>query len=97
MSLRCLFFGHRRKYVGVEDIVWNTDMGFLEKRCPHGYATLYNCDICGKSNQIARWVCPCGSMGERYIRISEGVFTIHFGRLVPDEKRWANWKRLESK
>lgn len=89
--------GHKKKYVGVEDIVWVGDAGVLERPCPHEHSCLVHCSTCGKSVQIARWVCECGSMGETYIRQGTGIYRVDFGKLVPDEKRWANHLSLSQK
>jgi hypothetical protein len=86
----CGLFGHEKKYVGVEDIVWEGEYGLFERPCVHDEIGMKWCSVCGKSCQVARWVCSCGFMGETYIRIGAGMFKVEFGKLVPDEKRWAN-------
>jgi hypothetical protein len=90
MRFPCWLVGHCQMYVGVEDIVWVGEFGELERPCVHNRPWLKCCDICGKSIQIARWYCPCGVMGETFIPKGKGLFRVEFGRLVPDEKRWAN-------
>lgn len=91
MSLLCRFGAHRRKYVGVANIEDVTFAAKWGRMCSHGYYGRENCLTCSKTSQIARWVCVCcGAMGERYIKRGQGVFTVTFGKLVPDEKRWAN-------
>ena len=86
----CWLIGHKKKYVGVEDIVWADDSGSLKRPCVHDHAWLKHCRVCGKSVQIARWVCGCGMMGETFIAQGAGIYRVEFGKLVPDEKRWAN-------
>ena len=86
----CWLTGHKKKYVGVEDIVWADDSGSLKRPCVHDHAWLKHCSVCGKSVQIARWVCECGMMGETFIAQGAGIYRVEFGKLVPDEKRWAN-------
>jgi hypothetical protein len=90
MRLPCWLGGHTKNYVGVEDVVWKDEYGVLERPCSHDRTWLKHCDICGKSIQIARWFCLCGEMGETFIRVGTGIFKVEFGKLVPDEKRWAN-------
>ena len=84
----CRFFGHKKKYVGVEPVVWKDDSGFLPAPCPHGCLWMKHCNICKDTNQICRWVCECGAMGQDFIR--NGIYKVEFGKLVPDEKAWGN-------
>lgn len=93
----CWLTGHSKKYVGVEDVIWEGEFGLLDRPCSHDKKSLFQCDICGKSVQIARWVCECGQMGETYIPHGTGIYRVDFGKLVPDEKRWANHLSLTSK
>ena len=90
MSFSCRLLGHSKKYVGVKDIEWVDTYGSLKVPCAHGYCFINNCDTCKTTVQIARWVCACGAAGETYIKRGTGIFAVHFGKLVPDEKRWAN-------
>lgn len=90
MKRFCGLFGHDKKYVGIEDIVLDEDRNYLKRACAHGNVFLNHCRTCGDSLQVARWVCECGVMGETYIKIGTGIFKAEFGKLVPDEKRWAN-------
>lgn len=92
--LPCWLVGHRHHYVGVENIVWKDDSGYLAHPCPHDYLFLKHCNKCRDTAQIARWMCRCGKMGETYIREGQGMFKPEFGRLVPDEKAWANRIRI---
>lgn len=40
---------------------------------------------------LARWICKrCIAVGEDDI---ESFVKVHQGKLVPDEKAWANWER----
>lgn len=89
MSILCLFGHRRRTYVGVADVrdVWASLAG---KPCVHGMQFVQHCDVCYRSAQVARWVCDCGAMGEQFIRRGRGIFKVHMGDLVPDEKRWSN-------
>lgn len=90
MKRSCWLLGHDKKYVGIEDITWKGEFGFFERPCIHDCICMKHCSICGKSTQVARWVCSCGLMGETYIKVGTGLFQVSFGNLVPDEKRWAN-------
>ena len=85
----CWLFGHEKKYVGVEPIVWKNRLGELPLPCPHGFEFMKNCGVCDKATQICRWICECGSMGQDFIR--EGFYKVEFGKLVPDEKGWGNY------
>ena len=85
----CLF-GHDKEFVGVEKIVWIDESGSLERACKHGHRWLSHCNTCGKSSQIARWMCRCGVMGEIFVPVGHGLFKVHMGALVPDDKAWAN-------
>ena len=88
---RCWLFGHKRKYVGVEDRFDKRDP--YPQECPHGYKFTTHCDFCMNVMQIARWFCErCTKGGEHAIRRGEGLYTVSFGKLVPDEKKWANYK-----
>lgn len=87
----CCLLGHKKKYVGVEDRLDKTEI--YPKYCAHQHQFIKHCDFCWNVLQIARWVCErCDAMGERIIRRGEGLFKVHFGELVPDEKKWANFK-----
>lgn len=87
----CFFFKHRRKYVGVQD--FRVDDLDISLKCMHGFYGLDYCDTCRATVQFARWTCDrCGKMGEDRIMKGQGIFTVSFGMLVPDEKRWANFK-----
>ena len=43
----CWLTGHKKKYVGVEDIVWADDSGSLKRPCIHDHAWLKHCRVCG--------------------------------------------------
>ncbi len=86
MSVLHRLIGHAERYVGVVDL----DVMKWRPPCAHGKQFLDHCDVCKGSVQIARWVCDCGVAGETYIKRGTGIFTVQFGKLVPDEKRWAN-------
>jgi hypothetical protein len=89
--LLCWLFGHEKKYVGVEDRLEKKDA--YPKDCPHGWSFIKYCNFCLNVMQIARWFCQrCPKGGETYIWRGEGLFTVQFGKLVPDEKKWANFK-----
>lgn len=86
--LGCIFGIHRRRYVGVVKVERKDPYpGY----CPHHEQWISCCGTCRSSSQVARWVCACGAMGERYIRMKDGVFMVRFGELVPDEKTWGNF------
>ena len=90
MNPLCLF-GHKKKYVGVEDRFDKSDP--YPKECMHGPRWTSHCTFCKNVAQIARWVCErCQKMGQTPIWLGQGVYTVHFGKLVADEKRWANYK-----
>ncbi len=91
MDIRCWFLGHRKKYVGVQDLLDKTEI--YPKYCIHQCQFIRHCDFCWNVLQIARWVCErCSVMGEKSIRRGDGLFMAYFGKLVPDEKKWANFK-----
>ncbi len=91
----CWLLGHKKKYVGVEDLMEKRD--FYPQTCPHGWHSVKHCGFCWKIMQIARWACiACNRMGEDHIWRGQGLFTVQFGELVPDEKKWANFKFYES-
>jgi hypothetical protein len=91
VRILCWLLGHKRKYVGVEDRFDKSEI--YPKYCPHEHQFIRHCHFCWNVMQIARWVCErCPKMGELPIRKGEGVYTVHFGKLVPDEKKWANHK-----
>lgn len=91
MTFLCWLRGHEKKYVGVEDRLDKTE--HYPKYCVHQHQFIRHCDFCWNVLQIARWVCErCDVMGERNVRRGEGLFTVSFGKLVPDEKKWANYK-----
>lgn len=87
MSIAC-FFRHRRRYVSIYD-----------KKFYSGQA----CDVrafyihwhwSDTTFQVARWVCDReGCLGHGEICLGEyekGIYTIHQGKVIIDEKRWAN-------
>lgn len=84
----CLF-GCDKKYVGIEEVPLRRDDN---RQCPHGWYKIWeHCDFCKVFGQVAHWVCRrCEKMDRTIIRRSSGVFMVEFGKLVPDEKRWAN-------
>ena len=91
----CWLLGHQKKYVGVEDFMEKKN--FYPGTCPHGFHGVRNCDFCWTIMQIARWACTrCRKMGEDRIWRGQGLFMVSFGELVPDEKKWANFKYYES-
>lgn len=75
----CLLF-HKKEYVAIRDIREHNPISYCggsAQACP---------------GQIARWICrSCGKMGEKYLCHKKGFYAISFEKLVPDEKRWANF------
>lgn len=72
------FWSHDKRFVSIRDLA----------RCGHTVDWTQS----GSHLQDARWLCTrCPSMGEDCID-KQGVWMIHQGALVPDEKRWASWK-----
>lgn len=93
--LLCLLGIHRKKYVGVVDFKLSYSIHDCHD-CVHKKPQAYYCSDCRHSHQVARWACErCTKMGEKWIRKSEGLFTIEYGYLVPDEKRWGNLSTKE--
>lgn len=81
-----LAFGHRKRYVAIV-----LKSGFSCSRITHSYHYM----AIEEPTQVARWVCDrCGKMGEYCLgQEIKGTWTVSGGRLVPDEKRWANLKK----
>lgn len=81
--MKCLF-GHLKEYVAVR-LGW----------CNVAYMMLIFPVIDTVKGTTARWVCKrdgCGAMGEDTFR---GTMAIHHGKIVPDQKAWANWEGSE--
>lgn len=92
LPILCWLFRHQRRYVGVQDFSY-ADWGGSNIPCIHGWYSLNGCTPCRLTVQLARWACDrCGKMGEDRIKKGEGIYTVSFGMLVPDDKRWANYK-----
>jgi len=90
--IRC-WFGHTQKFVGINEIPMENPYPGV---CHHGYHFRDHCDICRNSAQVAMWVCEhCPKMGAVFIKRSDGIFTVSFGKLVPDEKAWSNYTAIE--
>ena len=45
----CWLLGHKKRYVGIEVIVWKNYNGELPTPCPHGHYFMNNCDVCKKA------------------------------------------------
>ncbi len=93
----CWFFGHDQEHISIRsDRRWNDhgDCGRLEHRTHRGYKD-------GKENlwpcYITKWVCRrCPDMGFRCIGdVYEGAWKIEYGRVVPDSKKWAEFRTTE--
>lgn len=88
LRTKCLF-GHPRKYVAAVPLKFDFYNGVGDPR----YETSGGITV--SYSHIARWVCAnenCKGMGEHPIE-GPGAWTVSFGKLVPDEKRWANGPR----
>lgn len=88
LRTKCIF-GHPRKYVAAMPLEFEyyNGLGEAKYKTVGGISVLYS--------HVARWVCAtegCPKMGEHPIR-GQGAWTVSFGKLVPDEKRWSNAPR----
>lgn len=93
--LPCLLGLHKKKWVGVFDY----PLPGPSQKCPHGWwEWRIHCNTCPKTSQVARWSCEvCIKMGEHFIMKGEGLYTVKFGCLVPDEKRWGDGSDPQNK
>lgn len=94
-SRPCWFFGHQKKHLSIERRV------FLET------------GICGRPDHprahkylgveavcfVTKWVCSkCQEMGLFCVgEEKDGAWTIEHGKIVPDEKAWAQWDNSKPK
>jgi hypothetical protein len=81
-----LAFGHRRKYLNVE-VRCGTFGGWSCGRFLHRW------HFSDDRIWVTRWVCSrCGKMGQTCLGDARhSAWKIEHERLVPDEKRWANF------
>jgi len=91
----CWLFGHKKRYVGIRDQEKGDPQRLMrfKDKCVHGYWYYDHCGQCMDTVQVAMWVCDrrgCIGMGTTPIKNGTGLFAVHFGALVPDEKRWSN-------
>lgn len=87
----CKWFGHDKKYVALRTC------GCVASTSPEASGRGFNCDhnhqIGDKGIYIARWICRrCPEMVEECLGKSRD-WKIEHERLVPDEKKWANWSQ----
>lgn len=84
--LCALWFGHRKKYLSVEV----RKGGYGGVNCGAFFHQLHWSQ---DNYSLTRWVCErCDKMGEKCLGDTKnGRWTIVNGRLVPDEKKWANF------
>lgn len=82
------FFRHRQKrFLTMEYHGYKNPQGILVPRCRCG--TLRG-EITDAHRFLMRWFCDaCNSMGE-HCWDKTGEWKLEHGKIVPDEKRWAN-------
>jgi len=87
----CKWFGHDRRYVAIRlSACVRADSPEASGR---GFPCSHNHQIGDKDITIARWVCRrCPEMAEEcFGRLKD--WKIEHERVVPDEKKWANWSQ----
>lgn len=92
LNVRC-WFGHRKKWLAVYLFCSSPCRGECPAKDSHG-GNWYDSKNHWDTVQIGRWVCErpgCLAMDEKcFGDASRKRYTIEFGRLVKDEKVWAN-------
>lgn len=85
----CWLRGHDKKHLSIEVRTWTSGTCKRPSHRYHGgYVTQFPC-------YITKWVCEkCDAMD--YFCVGEakdGAWTIEHGKVVPDEKAWAQWDK----
>lgn len=85
----CKWFGHDKKYVAIRQSA--CVLASSPEASGRGFPCDHNHQIGEKGIYIARWVCRrCPEMAEEcFGRFKD--WKIEHERVVPDEKKWANW------